>query len=214
MFEEPVGFAGGPHHLEDLHAWQILRPLLDAGHYLPWTTGTMRPAGMVLACNDIVYRRRRTIVECGSGVSTVVFARLLRQLGASAGVTSLEHDAGWAALVNGWLHAESLDGIARVVHAPLEGDPPWYAAGVVADLPDGVDLLVVDGPPAYEPGHGLRRLPALPILASRLSPDATVLLDDVQRPGEQDVVTRWEATTDWRFTVDPVSGLAVGSLGG
>ena len=28
---------------EDLHAWQVLRPLLDAGPYLPWSAGAMRP---------------------------------------------------------------------------------------------------------------------------------------------------------------------------
>jgi hypothetical protein len=74
-------FTDDPHHTEDLHAWQVLRPLLDKGNYLPWSTGTMRPAGLVRVCNEIVHRGRTRIVECGSGVSTVVLARLLRQRG-------------------------------------------------------------------------------------------------------------------------------------
>jgi hypothetical protein len=56
---------------EDLHAWHVLRPLLDRGGYLPWSTGSMRPAGLVAVCNEIVHGARTRIVECGSGVSTV-----------------------------------------------------------------------------------------------------------------------------------------------
>ncbi len=204
------GFADDPHAGEDLHAWQILRPLLDAGPYLPWSTGSMRPAAMVAVCNEIVHGRRRVVVECGSGVSTVVLARLLRQLGSAGTVTSLEHDAAWAHLVSGFLHREGLDGIATVLHAPLAGDPPWYAGEVVAALPLGVDLLVVDGPPAFEPGHGARRQPALSRLEDRLQPDATIVVDDVERPGEQAVVADWESTTAWRFVTDERAGIAVG----
>src|ERR1700710_2547756 len=56
-------FADDPRHAEDLHAWQILRPLLDDGNYLPWSTGSMRPAGLVTGCNEIVHGHRNSIVE-------------------------------------------------------------------------------------------------------------------------------------------------------
>lgn len=204
------GFADETHATEDLHAWHVLRPLLDDGPYLPWSTGSMRPAAMVAVCNEIVHGRRRTVVECGSGVSTVVLARLLRQLGSAGSVTALEHDAGWAELVSGFLRREGLDGIASVVHAPLGGEPPWYAAEAVDTLPVAVDLLVVDGPPAFAPGHGGRRGPALPRLEDRLADGATIVVDDVQRPGEQAVVADWESSTSWRFVTDEPAGIAVG----
>ena len=204
------GFADDPHAAEDLHTWQVLRPLLDAGPYLPWSTGSMRPSAMVAVCNEIVHGRRRTVVECGSGVSTVVVARLLRQLGAPASVTSLEHDADWAELVTELLHREGLDHIGSVRHAPLEGDPPWYAGSAVDRLPTGIDLLVVDGPPAFAPGEGLRRAPAMSRLEERMTPDATVYLDDAQRPGEQAVVRDWNLTTSWRFVTDDLTAVAVG----
>jgi hypothetical protein len=47
------------------------------GAYLPWSAGTMRPAVFVTVCNDIVLNDRRRIVELGSGISTVLLARLL-----------------------------------------------------------------------------------------------------------------------------------------
>lgn len=205
-----TGFTDDPRHAEDLHAWHVLRPLLDGANYLPWSTGAMRPAGLVVVCNDIVQGGRTRIVECGSGISTVILARLLRERGGGATITSLEHDAGWAALVTDMLRRESLEGVARIVHAALQGDPAWYARSALAEMPDYVDLLVVDGPPAHAAGHGLRRLPALGAFAPRLTPTATIVLDDVNRPGEREVLSNWESETAWRFVIDEASGLATG----
>ena len=207
------GFTDDPRHAEDLHAWQVLRPLLDKGNYLPWSSGTMRPAGLVLVCNEIVHRGRMRIVECGSGVSTVVLARLLRQRGGGATIVALEHDAHWAALVTDMLRRESLVDVARVVHAPLEDDPPWCARSALTEMPDDVDLLVVDGPPAHAPGQGRRRAPALAAFGPRLTKTATVVLDDVNRPGEREVLTAWESETSWRFSVNEAAGVATGQRG-
>jgi predicted O-methyltransferase YrrM len=203
-------FSDDPRHTEDLHAWHVLRPLLAGANYLPWSTGAMRPAGLVLVCNEIVLRNRTRIVECGSGVSTVVLARLLRQRASGATIVALEHDAHWAALVTDMLRRESLLNLARVVQAPLADDPPWYGRGAMAEMPDDVDLLVVDGPPAQAPGHGTRRAPALAAFEPRLTETATVILDDANRPGEQQVLTGWESETSWRFTIDPAAGVAIG----
>ena len=194
---------------EDLHAWHVLRPLLDGGGYLPWTTGSMRPAGLVVVCNEIVHGARTRIVECGSGVSTVVLARLLRERGAGR-LVALEHDRDWAALVREQLRREALDGTARVLDAPLEGEPPWYGPARLVEVPDEVDLLVVDGPPACDAGHGMRRAPALPRFEECLVVGAAVMLDDIARPGERDVLAGWEASTDWRFALDERAGVAIG----
>jgi predicted O-methyltransferase YrrM len=169
----------------------------------------MRPAGLVAVCNEIVHDARTRIVECGSGVSTIVLARLLRERHAGR-VVALEHDGHWARLVQDHLRREALDTIARVLHAPLQGEPLWYGLAGLDEVPDEVDLLVVDGPPAFDPGHGTRRAPALPRFAERLVAGATVVLDDIGRPGERKVIASWEASTDWRFVVDERAGVAVG----
>lgn len=194
---------------QDLHAWPILSPLLVQGGYLPWTTGSMRPAGLVAVCNEIVHGARIRIVECGSGVSTVLLARLLRELNAGS-LIALEHDRHWAALVQAQLQREALDGIARVVHAPLKGDPPWYGWDEPSEHPNDIDLLIVDGPPACGPGQGARREPALAQFAQQLTATAAVILDDINRPGERATIARWEASTKWRFALDEPAGVAVG----
>jgi hypothetical protein len=205
-----TGFADDPSHAEDLHAWHVLRPLLDAGGYLPWSTGAMRAAGLVVVCNEIVHGARTRIVECGSGVSTVLLARLLRERGAGS-IVAVEHDRAWAALVADLLRREKLDDIARVLYAPLHGDPPWYASTALDALPAEVDLLVVDGPPAHTTSPQHRRVPALAFFEPRLMPGATVVLDDLQRPGEREVLSVWEAQTPWRFRIDKAAGVAVGA---
>jgi predicted O-methyltransferase YrrM len=170
----------------------------------------MRPAGLVSICNEIVHGRRTSIVECGSGVSTVVLARLLRQRGAGGRVIALEHDADWAQLVNELLAQDQLSEFGRVVLAPLEGEPAWYSLGSLTELPSTIDLLIVDGPPADRPGNGLRRAPALSILEPRLSETAVVYLDDINRPGEQSVLEGWNSHTEWTFTMDDITGTARG----
>jgi hypothetical protein len=205
-----TGFADEPRHAEDLHAWHVLRPLLELGGYLPWSTGAMRPAALVVVCNEVVHGARTRLVECGSGVSTVLLARLLRERGAGS-VVAVEHDGAWAALVGDLLRREQLVDVARVVHAPLEGDPPWYAPAALAALDSDVDLLIVDGPPAFATGEQHRRAPALAFFEPRLVPGATVVLDDLHRRGEREVLARWQAQTCWRFRIDVAAGVAVGA---
>jgi len=195
-----------------------LRPLLDAAGaagYLPWTDGAIRPAALVRIANEIVFADRREVVELGSGISTVVLARLLSARGGR--ITSLEHDPDWAGVVGGQLSREGLTGVATLIEAPLEpsalslSGAPWYAESAVGALPPaGIDLLLVDGPPGYGEGMSHSRYPALPALADRLAPGCLVILDDADREPEREIVRRWEAECDWEFGLDADVGLAVG----
>jgi hypothetical protein len=173
----------------------------------------MRPAGLVTVCNDIVLNGRRRVVELGSGVSTVLLARLLCQRWPRGGfrMAAVEHDACWARWVTGQLDREGIGSGVVVVHAPLAPHPRaepglgWYDEAALAERLDAVlggdpiDLLLVDGPPAYAAGHGLARYPALPVLGNRLAAGATVILDDTERPGEQEVLRRWERESGLEF---------------
>ena len=181
----------------DVDAWFALCAL--SGPYLPWGSGSMRPAGLVAVCNDVVLNDRRHIVELGSGVSTVMLARLFAQLGGAGErpLVAVEHDARWRSWVVGQLAAEGIDADVVVVEAPLgpladAGGLAWYDEAAIDAAVGAIDLLVIDGPPAFEPGYGLARHRALVVLRDRLVPGATVVLDDIERAGEQEVLRRWE----------------------
>lgn len=165
------------------------------GPMLPWTAWSMRPAAVVAVLSEVIVFERREVLECGSGSTTILLARLLAQRGDGGRITALEHDPGWAALIERQLRREGLAEIASVRCAPLAEDG-WYAD---ADGPGAVDLLLVDGPPAHEPGRGEARLPALPRVWPRLAASASVVLDDVDRAGEQAVLERWERDHPLRF---------------
>jgi predicted O-methyltransferase YrrM len=68
----------------------VPHPVLNAEAQLTWSKGTMTPAGLAAVCADVAGRHRRRIVECGSGFSTLVLARLLYTRGGR--LVSLEHD--------------------------------------------------------------------------------------------------------------------------
>ncbi|MGF1662045.1 MAG: class I SAM-dependent methyltransferase [Kineosporiaceae bacterium] len=199
--------------LDDLRALELLRPLLP-GTYLPWTEASIRPAALVRVCNDVVIRRRRTVVEFGSGISTLVLSRLLA--GAGGRLVTIEHDERWLAVVDGLVRAAGTGRSVHLHHAALVDG--WYdrtvVAGALADAPGPVDLLLVDGPPAWRPGTELARWPAAEVVAPHLAGDATVVLDDVHRPGEQEIVRHWGDDHGWRFTTRWADDIAVAVLGG
>ncbi len=199
----------------DVDASFALRAL--PGPYLPWGSGSMRPAGLVEVCNDVVLNDRCNIVELGSGVSTVILARLLAQRGGAADrrLVAVEHDARWRRWVVGQLATEGLDGV--VVEAGLRpfadgGGLAWYDEAAVDAAVEVIDLLVVDGPPAFEPGYGLARHRALAVLHDRLVPGATVILDDIERVGEQEVLRRWEEEFHLAFRRIAGAGVAIATM--
>src|SRR6478736_401413 len=99
-----------------------------------------------------------------------MLARLLAQLGGTdrRRLVAVEHDARWRRWVVGQLQAEGVGVDVVVVEARLtpfaDGGLAWYDEAVVDAAIDVVDLLVVDGPPAFEPGYGLARHRALAVL--------------------------------------------------
>jgi predicted O-methyltransferase YrrM len=141
----------------------------------------------------IMELRPTTILEFGSGTSTLLCGYCLKQLGAGA-IISIDHDLKYAEQTIGELREHGLAEYARVQHAALRtvslpaGQWQWYDPAFLAQAP-AVDLLIVDGPPG-----GLQRLaryPALPMVIGKLSPAATIVIDDANRPDEQEMVRRW-----------------------
>lgn len=131
------------------------------------------------------------VVELGTGDSTLWIAKTLAERG-DGRLISFEHDEAYGSLTRARLSAAGLDDwvdvrVAPLRHVEIDGETyPWY--DLVGDLTE-VTILIVDGPPGNT-GH-LARLPAFPMLCQALDEDAIVLLDDADRPDEQEIIKRW-----------------------
>lgn len=144
----------------------------------------------------VLDRRPGTVLEIGSGVSTVILALALRRVGHGR-IVSFEHDEHWLDITRDLVDAHGVADLVDLRLAPLMdtvlGDDPgddtwqWYDQDMLPDGPIG--LLLVDGPPGdVQP---MSRYPAVPLVWDRLAPDAVVVMDDYGRQDERDVVERW-----------------------
>lgn len=163
---------------------------------LPWSPWALAPDVLLHVIGMLKVKGWTTVVECGSGVSTVILARELKALGGGH-VYALEHDATWAELVRGMLAERGLTQSATVITAPLEDTEcdgmsfRWYrrdCLGSVLALPK-IDMLLVDGP--KEGDATLARYPALPTFLPQLGGHCMVILDDGDRPDETAIARLW-----------------------
>ena len=178
-----------------LEALAWLRDELELPIPLPPMRGAAASPDLLLELTRIIERTRPdTILELGSGISTVVMAARCKAAGRGH-VIALEHSASYADSTRAELFAQGLQAHATVIDAPLEdvtiGDRTWswYARG--PEIPDEVDLLLVDGPPASL--GPLARYPALVLLQDRLAPGAVVIVDDGDRADEREMIKRWQS---------------------
>lgn len=173
------------------------------------------PDLLVLCVQAVRDLRPRVALECGSGLSTLYLALAIEQSDLPTRLVSLEHQADFVERTRALLRRHGVEHRVDVRHAPLVPsglpghDTPWYDAAALADLHD-VGLLLVDGPPSTV-GH-LPRYPALPLLLDRLSEDCLVLVDDLDRPSDQEVAQRWAAELPLTLEVDTSLRKHVGLL--
>jgi hypothetical protein len=147
------------------------------------------------------------------GRFTLYVARLLHERGGH--LHTVEESAEWAASLRRQVDHEKLTEYVSVIHAPITevgiaGDRYHrYSDEVVKGLivHRGIDLLIVDGPVAERLPH--IRYPALPYLYDSLTPSATVIVDDLDRRAEQQIVRRWEREFGLNFERRFLNGIAV-----
>jgi predicted O-methyltransferase YrrM len=166
----------------------------------PWA---LSPVTLLTLRRLLQQRRPATVVEMGSGLSTLVIALHASDC-ASAGQSppafvSLEHDGQWLEVSQSRLERAGLAQYVRLVHAPLQesGGVTTYARGAVAEALASreVDFCLVDGPPG-----NIGRAPCLPLVEPYMADFTTVLLDDFVRASERAVLASFLARGDGAIT--------------
>lgn len=144
----------------------------------------------ILALREHASQSTGPILECGSGLSTLVLGLEASRRGLQ--VWSLEHDMEWTLRMRREIARLGLDSIV-LCKAPLKdfGSFTWYDAPLKS-MPSKFALAVCDGPPGNTRGG---RYGLIELLRDRFRPGAIVLLDDYNRPEEQEIAQRWVRET-------------------
>ncbi|WP_251977209.1 class I SAM-dependent methyltransferase [Salinicola avicenniae] len=200
----------------------LTRRLSIRGRLPPLRGWPLSPDILLLLHEWIVERRPEVVVEFGSGASTLVIADALAQVGAGR-LISIEHLEPYAQQTRVNLEREDLNGWVDLRVGELEpwvgehlnerDDQKrlWYPVSLLQGVKD-IDFVLVDGPPA--PTCEFARYPALPAVADRLSPRATVWLDDAARGEEKRICQRWAERYHGAFASMPMEkGLGVFTFG-
>lgn len=127
------------------------------------------------------------VLECGSGATTILLGILCGRRDVE--VWSLENSVEWQERVTEALKSNGVSGV-HVCSAPLieYGDFVWYDPPL-AQMPKEFSLVICDGPPGTTRGG---RYGLLPVMGNRIPPGSTILLDDAGRPGEAELIKKWE----------------------
>lgn len=186
--------AGLSSMLLQLHSMMEISKRIDFRAPLPplrgWAVSYDFAATLV---SILLERKPHVVVEASSGVSTILAGYCLEKKGGR--VVSLDHEAKYAGATNEALALHNLGRHARAFHAPLQSHEvagrqyTWYDMTALDSLEGPIEVAVIDGPPAIDEPDA--RYPALPLLISRLSPEAVILVDDADRPGERRMIRRW-----------------------
>ena len=134
---------------------------------------------------DAALNAKGSILECGTGLSTLVLGKVARDVGVK--VVSLEHHHEWAQEIQSYLRRFGLGG--TVCHAPLisHGDFDWYDVPQIV-RENSYSVVVCDGPPGTTRGG---RVGLVPVMKDQFMPDVTIYLDDAEREGERAVLRQW-----------------------
>jgi hypothetical protein len=184
--------------IQDIQSCSFLSTLLPKNSYLPFTSFSLSPTLILHVINDMILLNRSTIVEFGSGISTVIIAKLISLHSLNAKLYSVDQDSKWQGSLNGILESESINNHVELITAEIVNLPNfseekanWYSKEILNErLPKEIDLMLVDGPTLSTGSHS--RIHALPFVIENLSNNFSIFLDDTYRKGEQEILTDWK----------------------
>jgi hypothetical protein len=162
--------------------------------------------------NLLQQEQPKVIIECGAGLSTLVFARGFETYGFSSSkprsLVSLEQNLWVKRAVETRLQRCGLEQYVNVMHSPISKrkgeyllDPDRLRARLGSEK---ADWVVIDGPAGPDGCRGS----TLPLLAQFCRPGARWFLDDAYRDGELQVLHDWDALGG--ISVDGVAPIGKG----
>ena len=184
--------------IRDTSALLTLHDLYPApGEHVPLTSWSALPATALMLTEHVrELPADTTVLELGSGATTVWMALASRRREGDVRIVSLEASADFAEVTRTAVRRNGVDDLVDLRVAALDavttkhGEQQWYEAPSWSDV-TGIGLLFIDGPPGGTGPHA--RYPAVELLADRLAPGAIVVIDDADRDDEKAMLADWLA---------------------
>lgn len=178
------------------HVWNSisLQKLIGSPIPLLPPTGWAADSDLLTELSRLVaFNKPKLVIELGSGLSTVVMAATLRSNGQGR-LISIDHDTEYAHKTRQSLGLAGLTTLAEVRTTPLKEQRQLGPSSIWYDLsdnslPESVDLVFIDGPPAML-GTNIRA-PALDYFWPRLSTNGLLVFDDAARREENTFIEQW-----------------------
>jgi len=180
------------HKIQAIGEVQKLLPL--RAPIQPMTGWAATPELAVTVLRQIIFNKPNTILELGSGVTTLINGYGLEKYNSDGLLISLDHSSEYTEITRKELHLHELNNYVNLQFTPLKDIElnneyfRWYDLSNFS--PEiKIDLLIVDGPPVNTVEYA--RYPALPLLADYLSKSCTIIIHDTNRKEETGIVKRW-----------------------
>jgi len=161
----------------------------------PMTGWAATPELSAFLLKTIQKYRPATIVEIGSGITTLISGYSLEKFNIDGKIISFDHDPLFASKTVDEIKLHGLSDKAEIRVAPLEKvtieneEWLWYSTDKIK-FDQSIDLVVVDGPPVKTQKNA--RYPAMPLLYKYLSENAVVIMHDTNRSEESAIIKVWE----------------------
>lgn len=184
--------------------------------YLPLSTFSLNSYCIAYILNDVIINNRKTIIEFGSGFSSIYLARLAQTNNIKLEIVSVDEDKAWLGLLNEILIKEKLEDQVKFILAPItskDSEYTWYDTKILnlACKDKKFDMIVVDGPKVQNKDLICIREHALYFLKNNLESSFVVFLDDLYRIGENKIIKKWEKDFNIDFKIK--NSIAIGYSG-
>lgn len=187
--------------IEDIYSYFLIQDLVKFSEHFPITTSSLRFHTLATILNDIIVYNRKSIIEFGSGISTLAIANLIKKNKLHCDLVSVEDNKEWYEYIKSFISRNDLGEKVKLIYAPLEKSDLalennfWYSVKTLDENKirnTKFDLAIIDGPGAWKPEIRLSRYPAIPYLMNSLTENYSIYFDDVNRKGEKEILKLWQ----------------------
>ena len=183
---------------KDIKSLSLLQKYLPDS-YFPFTSSSLNPHSLLCYINNLIMCKRKSVLELGGGVSTIVSAKVIKANKLSSNLVVVDNDSSYIKILQDICKAEYIDDVITFIHAPIkeieidDKKYQWYDNKIFQEnlMDKKFDLILVDGPLAHKKYNRYNRFPAIRYIKPLLEEKYSIYLDDVNRRGEHRIIKQW-----------------------